>query len=462
MLSIKTNLSSKILHTAPDLSQKLRSPNRPMEELLPKEGKYIIQKTGVVYGGADIPSKNSLSSARSNRASQVGMKSELIMKSPPATNMSIEDYKTAINTDRSIRGIPQQQQYQSNTQSQQHQQSSVYYTVRSDRSSRQNGHHYTPERRSVTQTNDDRYETPMSQSRRMYDDDAVSDMSYLNTAKANEILEPAGQFIDTNNNKIFESLKSNQNPNELINFKLNCLKTRSSLYDTDCFQIGSASVLLLDSFNKRRLLKTILYYANKTHDFIDNFDINIHSNDSMTLVLKPENIHTTIEPGKQIKQQVISLIQNLPFESPQIHGNYEFNHQHFNFNFQLPSLITKFMEFKYVDIGTFERQWQKNTDHILKTELFLLDPNIVNAGHDFKKYFNYLLDLKIMDEYDYIQGRKSLDLGGVFELDIVDVEYLLKISVFPSRKATFQIIADKKDFEVAKFILETLVFLFKA
>jgi len=308
----------------------------------------------------------------------------------------------------------------------------------------------------------------MSQSRRLYDDDAVSDMSYLNTAKAHhEILETGGQLVETNHNAYLEELKKDltvmsHHPNELVNFKLNCLKTRSSLYDSEALQIGLASVLLIDSFNKRRLLKTIIYYANKTHDFIDNFNVNIQSNDSLTLVLKPETIYTTVEPGRQIKQQVISLPQIIPFESPKLLGNYEFNHRQYNFGFHFPSLITKFMEFKFVDLGTFERQWQKNTDNILKTDLILLDSNIVSAGHDFKKYFNYLVDLKIMDEYDYIQGRKSLDLGGLFELDVVDVEYLLKISVFPSRKATFQIVADKKDFEVAKFILETLVFLFKA
>ena len=45
--------------------------------------------------------------------------------------------------------------------------------------------------------------------------------------------------------------------------------------------------------------------------------------------------------------------------------------------------------------------------------------------------------MKPNNEYDFVQGNKSIKLGGIFELDKPHIEYLMKINVLPNEKVVF-------------------------
>eukprot|EP00330_Aristerostoma_sp_ATCC50986_P003617 CAMPEP_0114582092 /NCGR_PEP_ID=MMETSP0125-20121206/6123_1 /TAXON_ID=485358 ORGANISM="Aristerostoma sp., Strain ATCC 50986" /NCGR_SAMPLE_ID=MMETSP0125 /ASSEMBLY_ACC=CAM_ASM_000245 /LENGTH=91 /DNA_ID=CAMNT_0001774799 /DNA_START=1842 /DNA_END=2117 /DNA_ORIENTATION=- len=83
----------------------------------------------------------------------------------------------------------------------------------------------------------------------------------------------------------------------------------------------------------------------------------------------------------------------------------------------------------------FKQKWKIKSSQIWRTSEFELDSAIVKSAYDFKKYFNYLVDLKPTDEYDFVQGSKKIKLGGAFELNIPNIEYLLRITVFPNQRA---------------------------
>jgi len=72
-----------------------------------------------------------------------------------------------------------------------------------------------------------------------------------------------------------------------------------------------------------------------------------------------------------------------------------------------------------------------------------------------------LVDLKPMNEYEFVQGKKKIKLGGVFELDAPGIEYLLRINVLPNNRIVLQIAAPRSAREYAVFVLQSLLFLFK-
>jgi len=57
---------------------------------------------------------------------------------------------------------------------------------------------------------------------------------------------------------------------------------------------------------------------------------------------------------------------------------------------------------------------------------------------------------------------EGFGFGGCFELDLPDLEYLLRIHIRNSDYVVFEVAGNEGDSQVAKFVLDTLVFLFEA
>jgi len=274
-----------------------------------------------------------------------------------------------------------------------------------------------------------------------------------------------GQLVEFNNPFLLQLRKTlihSVDPQEFLNFKLCCLRNKSLLHENEFLQIGVNSTLLTDHAHNRKLLRLVLHYGNRTGIPIENFDSSVTKKEDLECILNPETMNITIEPHKQAKQQIISWIQNIPFECPELMIVSKIQRQHSNIRLYLPCLINKFMEFKYTDAITFEQRWQRSTDTIWRSSMIQLDDNLIKSPNDFQKYFGFLVDLNPQGDYLSAQGRGNKDLGGIFELDLLGIEYMLKMSIFPSKKAIFQVITGEKDFEVAKLVLDTLVFLFQA
>ena len=132
------------------------------------------------------------------------------------------------------------------------------------------------------------------------------------------------------------------------------------------------------------------------------------------------------------------------------------------FNFAIPVLINKFMQFKFIDMVNFKKRFKNNEMKVLRNEPLILNSKIIKSAYDFKKYFPSLIDLNPHKEYDAISGISDLKIGGIFELFPHLPDFLMRIIYKPNKKAIFQIACEKEiQQDFAQYILNTLIFLFK-
>jgi len=257
-----------------------------------------------------------------------------------------------------------------------------------------------------------------------------------------------------------ENMKGPISVDDLLRFRVACLKNKCPLYDNDLVQIGIVSTVVHDNSGQRNILKLALYYGNKTKQSIKNFKATVSNAKNVTKLVKPEVLEGVIEPGKQLKQQIAVSFKSTPFECLQIEAELSIEEQPVKFSLYLPSVVTKFMEFKYISAEEFRERWKSNNYTVLKTEQIELDTVVVKSFYDFTKYFAYLVNLTPNDEYDFVQGKKGLELGGVFELDLTNVDYMLKINLLSVDKVVFQVACPEEKTEIAIFLLQTLKLLF--
>jgi len=84
-----------------------------------------------------------------------------------------------------------------------------------------------------------------------------------------------------------------------------------------------------------------------------------------------------------------------------------------------------------------------------------LNGEIFNDAENFKEYFANLLPLT------HKGVKNKVKFAGMFDLDVQNYEYLLKIVYLPDEnKATFKIAYFEDNEEKAKFLLKSLEFLF--
>ena len=249
--------------------------------------------------------------------------------------------------------------------------------------------------------------------------------------------------------------------NLLHYFKVSCLKPKSLLYENEYVQIGGTATVIQDYSTSRNLLKLVVYYGNKLNSEVTEFRTQLTEGLNLNVVSKPQNADTEIAPSKQAKQQFLITFSSVPFSCLQLNCEGRFGGQYANFSLVLPTILTKFMEFKYVEAEELKLKWKSLENRVLKSETVTLDPSLARSVYDFKKYFGYLVDLKPNDEFDYVEGKKGLKLGGIFELDVPNAEYLLKIHALPDGRVVFQVATERQNTPLAAYLLQTLVFLFK-
>ncbi len=167
--------------------------------------------------------------------------------------------------------------------------------------------------------------------------------------------------------------------------------------------------------NPKNILKLVLYFESKGDEIIQSLDTEVIDAKGLSRVAKPNRLETTLEKGKQIKQQIVVEFDRIPFECLQLLINLRTSSGAVEtVNLYLPTLITKFMEFKTVNTEIFREKWKLKSANVLKTEEITVDTRVVKTAYDFKKYFGNLIDLKPKDEYEFVHDKKSIKLGGVF------------------------------------------------
>ena len=244
-------------------------------------------------------------------------------------------------------------------------------------------------------------------------------------------------------------------------FKISCLKPKSLLFENDSIQIGVTASLVQDYASSKNMVKLMMYYGNKLDSDITNFRVSLTEGLNLNVIAKPQSVESLIAAGKQIKQQLLISFSSVPFSCLQLNCEGLFGGNYSLFSFPLPNLLVKFMEFKYIEVDEYAQKWNNLEDCLLKTEPIQLDPTLVKSAYDFKKYFSYLIDLQPKDEYEFVQGKKGIKFGGLIELETPNVEYLLKVNVLPSNDVVFQVATQRQHHATARYLLQTLVFLFR-
>ncbi len=97
------------------------------------------------------------------------------------------------------------------------------------------------------------------------------------------------------------------------------------------------------------------------------------------------------------------------------------------------------MQYKDCDLCVFRNKWRIKKDQILKSEIFAINPKVIRRPTYFLRYFPKCLELSSLDQFvgQDLNGHtfKYYKLGGIFELNTPNIEYMIKIIVRPDLSA---------------------------
>ena len=182
---------------------------------------------------------------------------------------------------------------------------------------------------------------------------------------------------------------------------------------------------------------------------------------NLNVLAKPETMEAVIPQKHQIKQQFLISFTSVPFGCVQLNCEGLFAGNYMSFSLPLPNLLMKFMEFKYIELPDYRNRWKKLQNETLMSEPITVNSGLIRSANDFKKYFGYLIDIKTKNEGEVVRVSKGIKYGGLFELETIKVEYLLRINILPSGEVVFQVAAESEHRLVAEYLLQTLVFIFR-
>ena len=259
-----------------------------------------------------------------------------------------------------------------------------------------------------------------------------------------------------------QNVISDSGPGDALHkFKISCLRAKSLLYENEFIQVGITTNIMQDYASSKNLLKAMVYFGSKLESEITKFKISIVEGLNLKVTAKPQEVDSVIMGGKQVKQQYLISYTGTPFGCLKVIGEGLFNGKHEAFPIYLPNVITKYMQFKYIEPFEFREKWKYSDLKVLKTQAITLDTKLVENLLDFRRYFGELVELGPKNEIQSYEKTGKIKLAGVFELDIPNVEYMLKINSLPSGQVVFQVAADRRHHDEACYLLQTLIFIFR-
>ena len=123
--------------------------------------------------------------------------------------------------------------------------------------------------------------------------------------------------------------------------------------------------------------------------------------------------------------------------------------------------MSKYMQLRQIDAEEFKKKWKNSELTVLKSDQIPVDQNLIKHVGDFKKYFGELVELKSQKRNEQNSKTRVTKLGGIFGLHIPYVDYLLKLNILSSGELVFQVAVERKNYDFACYLLQTLVFIFK-
>ncbi|CAD8067814.1 unnamed protein product [Paramecium primaurelia] len=284
-----------------------------------------------------------------------------------------------------------------------------------------------------------------------------------------------GQFIpyDDRNFSIFEEIYNHKGLNRI---KRANLRKRYSIFESPEIQIGFDSNLVYHEITNRYYLRIRLCFGNKTQQILQNFQISFEGDSCMGLwtqdpihqqsqiVQKDQQGRMILYPNKQLYVPICLNYNRVPYQIISGTFSYEMEDEAKMSHFIVPCLLTKFMNFRDTTIDSFKARWEYKSKSILKTEQLLLNRQIIKSKDDLIISFgaNNVLILggedTQMNELD--KEMVGAEYGLAFTLSSPQIEFLLKIIIFPNQTVIFQIIPYSSYQTQAEAFLNTLVFIF--
>ncbi|KRX00517.1 Coatomer/clathrin adaptor appendage, Ig-like subdomain [Pseudocohnilembus persalinus] len=271
---------------------------------------------------------------------------------------------------------------------------------------------------------------------------------------------------DTTIQDLVES--SGLNPSTIRKFKMSNLKTKSVLLDTKEVQFGVKTQLIFDYLSSRNHLLVQIFIGNKTQEPIQDISLEFFGDHTSELWKKQSSdIDSVLPAGKQQKLEFMVQYNNCPYDL--INGEFQAliqNTKEAQQKFFIPMLLTKFMIFKETDPFVFKSKWNMKKDQAIKTEFFTVNTRIVRQPNDFIKFFQKSIEFTSVQEFlsqkQQVNGEelKYYEVGGIFELNTPDIEFLLKITVRPNLTAIIQIIPFSSYIRIAEHVLHHLQYVF--
>ena len=124
------------------------------------------------------------------------------------------------------------------------------------------------------------------------------------------------------------------------------------------------------------------------------------------------------------------------------------------------------MRFQQCDSTVFKYKWRLKKDQRVSSDIINLNPKILRHPSYVKRYFPLIVELTELKDFinqgageqDYVDYK----LGGVFELNIPRIEYMIKIYVRPNKTVLFQVSSPESQRAIAEYIIQSLYFIFSA
>ena len=135
----------------------------------------------------------------------------------------------------------------------------------------------------------------------------------------------------------------------------------------------------------------------------------------------------------------------------------------------MPVTIFKLLKFHDLTKKEFSLKWAQQADQIFKSENIELSSSVITRVNDFRRYFiKYMRQLILLNpesEQDFVNGLQDLHLGTVFSYMNGSEEYLLRVTVRPSKPfiAVFQVAqvnSQGSDERLMEYFIQTFAFLF--
>ena len=181
-----------------------------------------------------------------------------------------------------------------------------------------------------------------------------------------------------------------------------------------------------------------------------------------------------IEIEEKLKYQLtINYIKNKPYKVSPIEISFEYfdsinfhkiqvfryQSQEHVFPIYCPITINQFMIERKFQISDFQHKWKDKSFIKLKTEEINNNPLLLKSGKDYKKYFHFIINMNVSLDYDLIQEKG--DYKFALWANINKDEFLMKILSKPTNRSSFSIKTRKENYNMAVFILNNFLFLFK-